>query len=56
MLTKKDARLAVLAGMLIFVSAIAVLLSRQFNLGPVRAAPGFRTFGPAAAPVRIYGY
>ena len=56
MIDRKNARLLALAGVIIFVSTIAVLLARQFNLGPERAAPGFRTFGPAAAPVQIYEY
>ncbi|OGR80826.1 MAG: hypothetical protein A2X32_09490 [Elusimicrobia bacterium GWC2_64_44] len=53
---QKKARLAALAGLIIFSSTIAVLLARQFNLGPVRPAPDFRTFGPADAPVQIYEY
>lgn len=53
---KKNARLAALAFTLVFVSTIAVLLARQFNLGPERPAPEFRTFGPAGAPVHIYEY
>jgi len=53
---QKKARLAALAGLIVFSSTIAVLLARQFNLGPVRPAPDFRTFGPADAPVQIYEY
>lgn len=53
---KKNARLAALAFTLVFVSTVAVLLARQFNLGPERPAPEFRTFGPAGAPVHIYEY
>ena len=56
MIDRKTARLLTLAGMIVFVSTIAVLLARQFNLGPVRPAPDFRTFGPPAAPVQIYEY
>lgn len=56
MINKKNARLAALAGIVMFVSTIAVLLARQFNLGPARPAPGFRTFGPASAMVRITEY
>ena len=56
MMSKKDIQLAAMAGAVIFVSAIAVLLARQLNLGPVRPAPGFRTFGPADAPVQIQEY
>lgn len=53
---RKNARLTALALMIVFVSTIAVLLARQFNLGPERPAPAFRTFGPADAPVQIYEY
>lgn len=56
MINKKNARLAALGGIVVFVSTIAVLLARQFSLGPERPAPGFRTFGPAKAPVRIEEY
>ena len=56
MLNRKTARLAALAAGVIFVSTIAVLLARQFSLGPARPAPAFRTFGPAGAPVRIEEY
>ena len=52
----KTTRLTALAGIIIFVSTIAVLLARQLNLAPARPTPGFRTFGPAAAPVQIQGY
>ncbi len=54
--TRKNARLTALALMLVFVSTIAVLLARQFNMGPQRPAPDFRTFGPAGAPLQIYEY
>jgi protein-disulfide isomerase len=53
---KKNARLAALAVVIIFVSTIAVLMARQFNMGPERPAPAFRTFGPEGAPVQIYEY
>lgn len=56
MIDQKNARLAALAFTLIFVSTIAVLMARQFNIGPERPAPAFRTFGPADAPVQIYEY
>lgn len=56
MIERKNARLLALAGMIIFVSTIAVLLARQFNVGPVRPAPAFRTMGPADAPVQIVEY
>lgn len=56
MISKINARLAALAFMIIFVSAIAVLLARQFNIGPQRPAPPFRTFGPDNAAVHIYEY
>lgn len=53
---RKNARLTALALMTVFVSTVAVLLARQFNLGPERPAPDYRTFGPADAPVKIYEY
>lgn len=56
MITKEKARLAALAGAVIFTATVGVLLARQFNLGPARPAPGFRTFGPANALVRITEY
>ena len=56
MIDRKNARLLALAGMMIFVSTIAVLLARQFNVGPERPSPDFRTFGPKTAPVQIYEY
>lgn len=56
MTDRKNARLLALAALLIFASTVAVLLARQFNLGPVRPAPDFRVFGPADAPVQIYEY
>ena len=56
MIDQKTARLAALAFTLIFVSTVAVLMARQLNLGPERPAPGFRTFGPADAPVHVYEY
>ena len=55
-MNKKNARLAVLAGLVMFLAALAVLLARQFSLGPARPAPGFRTFGPANALVQITEY
>lgn len=56
MISKRTARMAALAGVLIFVSTTAVLLARQLNLGPTRPAPDFRTFGPATAALQIYEY
>lgn len=56
MIERNNARRLALAGMIIFVSTIAVLLARQFNVGPVRPAPAFRTIGPADAPVQIVEY
>lgn len=53
---KTKARLAALAGLVLFAGTVAVLLARQFSLGPARPAPGFRTFGPAKAPVLIEEY
>jgi len=56
MISRKNARLVSLAGVVIFVSTTAVLLARQFNLTPTRPVPEFRTFGPAAAAIQIYEY
>lgn len=56
MIRKENGLRVVLAGVVIFVSTIAVLLARQFSLGPERPAPGFRTFGPPGALVRITEY
>ncbi|HNW43182.1 MAG TPA: thioredoxin domain-containing protein [Elusimicrobiales bacterium] len=56
MISKKNARLGALAAVIVFASTTAVLLARQLNLGPVRPAPAFRAFGPAAAPIQIYEY
>jgi len=56
MIERKNARLLALACMLIFISTIAVLMARQFNLGPTRPVPAYRAFGPADAPVQIYEY
>ncbi len=56
MISREKARLAVLAGAVIFAATVGVLLARQFNLGPARPAPGFRTFGPASAMVQITEY
>lgn len=53
---RNRARLLALSGVIVFVSTIAVLLARQFNIGPVRPSPEFRTFGDAAAPIQIYEY
>ncbi|HAT73135.1 MAG TPA: hypothetical protein DCS63_09995 [Elusimicrobia bacterium] len=56
MIERKNARLLALATLLIFLSTLAVLLARQFNLGPTMAVPDYRAFGPAGAPVQIYEY
>ena len=56
MIERNNARLLAFAAFLIFVSTIAVLLARQFNVGPVRPAPVYRTFGPETAPVQIVEY
>ena len=56
MIDQKKARLAAIGAALAFAATIAVLLARQFNLGPERPAPDFRTFGPADAPVQIHEY
>lgn len=55
-ISKENARLAALAGAVIFISTVGVLLARQFSLGPARPAPGYRTFGPASAMVQITEY
>ena len=56
MLKSKNSRLTVLAGVLIVVSTAAVLLARQFTLGPTRPAPAWRALGPENAPLQIYEY
>ncbi|MDD5209351.1 MAG: DsbA family protein [Elusimicrobiales bacterium] len=56
MIDRKNARLLALAAMTVFISTVAVLLARQFNIGPERPSPDFRTFGPKTAPVQIYEY
>jgi len=56
MIDQKKSRLAAIGAALVFAATIAVLLARQFNLGPERPAPDFRTFGPADAPVQIHEY
>mgnify|MGYP001575385633 CR=1 FL=1 len=56
MITRTNARLAALAGAVMFPATLAVLLARQFALGPARPAPDFRTFGPPGAPVKIEEY
>lgn len=53
---KVKARLLALAAVIIFSSTVAVLLARQLNMGPMRQAPDYRTFGPAGAPVQIHEY
>jgi len=56
MIQRKNARLLALAAMLIFLSTLAVLLARQFNMGPTLPVPAYRSFGPVEAPVQIYEY
>ena len=56
MANTKTMRLAALAGILLFISSLAILLARQLNLAPARPAPDYRTFGPPAAPVQIEEY
>lgn len=56
MISKANARLVALAGAVVFIAAVGVLLARRFSLGPARPAPGFRTFGPADAAVKITEY
>jgi protein-disulfide isomerase len=53
MIDKSTARRLGIAAALIFLSTVALLLGRQFSLGPIRPAPDWRTFGPAEAPVQI---
>ena len=55
-MNKKNARLAALAGLVMFLAALSVLLARRFSLGPARPAPAWRTFGPANAMVKITEY
>ena len=56
MISKKNAQLVVLAGVVMFVATVAVLLARQLALVPSRPAPDFRTFGPPGAVVKIEAY
>ena len=53
---KKTARKIVIAAFLIFAATLITLLARQMNLGPVRAVPVFRAFGPKTAEIQIYEY
>lgn len=53
---KKIARKLVIAAFLIFAATLITLLARQMNLGPVRAVPAFRAFGPKTAEIQIYEY
>lgn|GEM_PF-590730 len=53
---RDNVRLAALAGAVMFLATIAVLLARQLALVPSRPAPGFRTFGPPDAVVKIEEY
>jgi protein-disulfide isomerase len=56
MLNRNTVRKIFAAAALIFASTLATLLCRQYNLGPARPAPDFRTFGPEAATIEIYEY
>lgn len=56
MTDRKKPRLIAVAAGLIFASTLAVLLARQFTSAPDRAAPDYRNFGPADAPVQIQEY
>lgn len=56
MFSRIIARKIFIAALLVFVSTIAVLLSRQLNLAPARPSPDFRAFGPNDAPIRIYEF
>ncbi len=44
------------AAVIIFAATVFVLLARRMNLGPARAVPAFRAFGPKTAAVQIYEY
>ena len=46
----------ILAAFLIFGATLITLLARQMNLGPTRAVPAFRSFGPKTAEIQIYEY
>ena len=56
MISRKNARLAALACAIIFIATIAVLMARQFSLGPTRPVPAWRAFGPENAPIQITEY
>ncbi len=56
MLNRKTARKVFAAAALVFASTLATLLCRQYDLGPARPAPSFRTFGPENAKIQIYEY
>jgi protein-disulfide isomerase len=56
MKNRTNARLTAAALMIVFVSAVAVLLARQLNVAPMRPEPAYRTFGPADAPIQIYEF
>ena len=44
------------AAAIVFAATVTVLLARRMNLGPARAVPAFRVFGPKTAAVQIYEY
>ena len=52
----KIARKLVIAAFLVFAATLVTLLARQMNLGPTRAVPAFRAFGPKTAEIQIYEY
>ena len=54
MLNRNTARKIFAAAALIFASTLVTLLCRQYDLGPARPAPAFRTFGPETARIQIY--
>lgn len=53
---RKTLRKLFAAAVLIFLSTLGTLLCRQFSIGPERPSPDFRSFGPAAAKIRIYEF
>ncbi|MCM2268243.1 MAG: DsbA family protein [Elusimicrobiales bacterium] len=56
MIDRKNGRLLALGAAMIFLSTLAVLLARQFSVGPERPVPAWRVFGPETAPVNIVEY
>jgi protein-disulfide isomerase len=52
----KAARKLALAAFFVFAATLITLLARQLNLGPARAVPPFRAFGPKTAEIQISEY